>query len=156
MTMTYNGAMVAKIYMYIIFFDMVFALHKTIQFTSKISNHSHVLLDTMFHIEGSLLVKDLFSKPTDSHQYLLQTSCHPRHCCKNIPYSIAPRIRRICSQEADFERRTHELSFHLCRCCYKSKNVDKTITKAINVQRYELLKYKSNTIHNTLYSNVPP
>jgi len=58
--------------------------HKTIEFTSEISNDNYVFLDTKYHIEGSQLVKDLYSKPTDSHQYLLQTSCHPRHCCKNI------------------------------------------------------------------------
>ena len=128
--------------------------HKTIEFTSEISNDNYVFLDTKYHIEGSQLVKDLYSKPTDSHQYLLQTSCHPRHCCKNIPYSLALRIR-ICSQEADYERRTHELFTHLCRCGYKSDNVDKAITKASSIQRHELPKYKSNTIHNTFCSNVP-
>jgi len=40
-----------------------------------------------FRIKGSQLVSDLYSKSTVSQQYLLQTSCHPRHCCKSIPYS---------------------------------------------------------------------
>jgi len=138
------------------FLDKAYTFHKTIKYTSEISNDNRVFLDTKSHIEGSQLVKDLYSKQTDSHQYLPQTSCHPRHCCKDIPYSLALRIRRICSQEAHYERRTHELSSHLCRCGYKSKNVDKAITKASSIQRNELLKYKSNTIHNTFYSNVPP
>jgi len=140
------------------FLDKVYAFDKTIKFTSEISNNNHVFLDTKSHIEGSQLVKDLYSKTTDIHQYLLQTSCHPRHCCKNIPYSLALRIRRICSHKANYEKRSHELSSHLCRCGYKSKNVDKAITKASSIQRHELLKYKSNTIQNTFYtySNVPP
>jgi len=138
------------------FLDKVNAFHKTIKFTSQITNHNHVFLDTKSHIEGSQLVKDLYSKPTDSHQYLLQTSCHPHHWCKNIPYSLALRIRRICSQEADYERHTHELSSHLCCCGYKSEYVDKAMTKASSIQRHELLKYKSNTIHNTFCSNAPP
>ena len=40
---------------------------------------------------------DLYTKPTDTHQYLLPTSCHPKHFCKNVPYSLALRLRRICS-----------------------------------------------------------
>jgi len=138
------------------FLDKANAFHKTVKFTSEISNDNHVFLDTKSRIEGSQMVKDLYSKPTDSHQYLLQTSCHPHHCCKNIPYSLALIIRRICAQEADYERHTRELSFHLCRCGCKSENMDKAINKASSIQRQELLKYKSNTIHNTFCSNVPP
>jgi len=138
------------------FLNKANAFHKTIKFTSEISNDNHVFLDTVSRIEGSQLVKDLYSKPTDSHQFLLQTSCHPCHCCKNILYNLALRIRKICFQEADYESRTHEMSSYLCRCGYKNEYVDKAITKASSIQRHELLKYKSNTIHNTFCSNVPP
>jgi len=41
-------------------------------------------------------------------------------------------------------------------CGYKSKYVDKAITKASSIHKHELLKYKSNTIHNTCCSNEPP
>jgi len=137
------------------FLDKAHAFHKTIKFTSDISNDNHIFLGKS-HIKGSQLVRDLYLNPTDSHQYLLQTTCHPRNCCKNIPYSLALRIRRKCSQEADYERRTHELSSYLCRCGYKSEYVGKAITKASSMQRHETPKYKSNTIRNTFCSNVPP
>ena len=45
-------------------------------------------------------------------------------------------------QEADYERRTNELSSHLCRRGYKSENVDHAITKASSIHKHELLKYK--------------
>lgn len=41
------------------------------------------------------VIKDLFSKPTNKHNYLLPSSCYRRHCIRNIPYSQALRIQRI-------------------------------------------------------------
>ena len=31
---------------------------------------------------------DLYTKPTDKHQYLLYSSCHPLHTKKAIPFSL--------------------------------------------------------------------
>jgi len=150
----YKNNIIYKIIKYIYngneFIHKANAFHKTITFTSEISNENHVFLDTVSCIEGSQLVTDLYSKPSDSPQYLLPTSCHPRHCCKNIPCSLALRIRRICSQEADYERRTHKLSSHLCRIGYKSENVDKAIAKAGSIQIHELLIYKSKVTQSRI------
>ena len=82
----------------------------TIKFTSDISNEQHIFLDTVSRIESGKLIVDLYSKPTDKHQYLLPSSCHPKQCIQNIPYSLALRIRRICSRECDFQVRANELS----------------------------------------------
>ena len=132
------------------FLDKVYAFHKTITFTSEISNDNHVFLDTMSHIEGASWLRIFIQ-----NQQTVTRFCSKCHCCKNIPYSLALR-KMICSQEADYERRPNELSSHLCRWGYQSKNVDDAITKASSIQRHELLKYKSNTICNTFYSNIPP
>ena len=40
---------------------------------------------------------DLHTKPTDKHQYHLKKSCHPTHTKRAIPFSVALRLRRICS-----------------------------------------------------------
>ena len=34
------------------------------------------------------------SKACDSHAYLMPTSCHPAHICKNIPSGVMKRIKR--------------------------------------------------------------
>ena len=47
-------------------------------------------------IDGELKT-DLFVKPMDAHQFLDLTSCHPYHCKKEIPYSQALRLNKICS-----------------------------------------------------------
>ena len=75
------------------------SFHPTIRFTAEVSNDKHVFLDTMSHLADAKVAVDLYTKPTDSRQYLLPTSCHPPHCSKNIPYSLALRIRRICSDD---------------------------------------------------------
>ena len=51
----------------------------------------------------------LHLKSTDTHQYLLSSSCHPNHIKKSIPYSLALRIGRICSTNDNFKQRTDEL-----------------------------------------------
>jgi len=89
------------------FLEKANTFYKSITFTSEISNENHIYLDTVSPIEGSKLVTDMYLKPTDIHQCLLPTSCHPRNCCKNIPYGIALKRRRICSQGVDYERRTN-------------------------------------------------
>ena len=59
----------------------------TIRFTAEVSNDKHFFLDTTSHLVDDKVVVDLYTKPTDSHQYLLPTSCHPPH---QQEYTIQP------------------------------------------------------------------
>ena len=59
---------------------------------SKISIN---FLDVIVSITKGIIETDLYVKPTDSHQYLLWSSCHPFYCKKGIPYSQALRLNRI-------------------------------------------------------------
>ena len=88
------------------FLETANSCHPTIRFTAEVSNDKHVFLDMMSHLADDKVAVDLYTKPTDSHQYLLPTSCHPPHCSKNIPYSLALHIRRICSDDETFEKRS--------------------------------------------------
>ena len=54
---------------------------------------------TLLALSEGVLSTDLYSKPTDTNQYLLPSSCHPPHVTKSMPYSQALRIRRICSTD---------------------------------------------------------
>ena len=42
-------------------------------------------------------------KDTDSHSYLNYTSSHPNSCKSSIPYSLFLKLRKICSDDADFD-----------------------------------------------------
>ena len=67
---------------------------------------------------------------TDTHQYLLPSSCHPPQICKNIPYSQAIHLRRIfCSSDTLFQSCSTELANHLKNRKYKDKIVSAQISK---------------------------
>ena len=51
------------------------------------------------------------TEPTDKHQHLLKTSCHPAHTKRTIHFSLAllPRLRHICSTDDFFNNCCNEL-----------------------------------------------
>ena len=83
--------------------------HPTIKFTMEKSYEKINFLDVVVYKENKHLSTDLYTKDTDTHQYLHATSCH-RSCIKRaIPYGQAIRIKRICSDENNLNRRLLEL-----------------------------------------------
>jgi hypothetical protein len=74
-------------------------LHPSIKFTHEMSNTTISFLDTSSSLSEGVLSTHLYSKPTDTNQYLLPSNCHPPHVTKSIPYSQALRIRSICCTE---------------------------------------------------------
>lgn len=93
--------------------DYLNNLHPTIKFTSDLSKTSVAFLDTTVSINNCKVSTDLYVKPTDTHQYLLSSSCHPYHTKRSIPYNLGLRLRRICSGDTTFRRRCDELSEQL-------------------------------------------
>ena len=130
------------------FLETANSFHPTIRFTAEVSNDKHVFLDTMSHLADDKFAVDLYTKPTDSHQYLLPTSCHPPHCSKNIPYSLALRIRRICSDDETFEKRSKDLCEQLKQRGYQKQVIDQAIEKVRHMERQNLLSYKPKPTAN--------
>ncbi|PIK49356.1 hypothetical protein BSL78_13779 [Apostichopus japonicus] len=93
------------------FINHINSFHSTIKFTSDYSHQQVNFLDVTVRKEHGSLSTDLYTKPTDTHQYLL-LSC-PRHCKSGIAYSQALRLRRICSNNSSFIRHTDALEKHL-------------------------------------------
>ena len=63
---------------------------------------------------------DVYSKPTDAHQYLNFKSCDPPHIRRAIPYGQALRIKRICYSDETFESKLGELKGFLVKRGYNS------------------------------------
>ena len=97
-------------------------------------------LDTSCSIVEGKIVTDLYKKPTDRNMYLLPSSCHPAHTTNSIPYSLALRIIRICSNENDRDKRLEELRTMLLNREYNLSIVNREIFKAKQVSRQEALK----------------
>ena len=88
------------------------------------------------------LITDLYTKPTDTHNYLLYSSCHPQHIKKSLPYSQFLRVKRICTYEADFEKHCDMLKSHFHRRGYSDKYVEESYLKAKKQDRCTLLAPK--------------
>ena len=69
---------------------------------------------------GNVVKTDLYVKHTDKHQYLLKSSCHPSHTKQSIPFSMALRLRRICSTDEFLNTRSDALTSHLIKRGYIS------------------------------------
>ena len=79
-----------------------------------------------------LLVEKLLQiyMPSDSHQYLLSSSCHPYHYEKGVRYSQSARPNRICSDDNFFDRRSNDLGKWLIERGYSERVVGKQILRA--------------------------
>ncbi|XP_041461655.1 uncharacterized protein LOC121412959 [Lytechinus variegatus] len=120
-------------------------------------------LDVTVQKKPNGITTTLYTKPTDTHQYLHSSSCHPRHCKTGIAYSQALRLRRICSEDPDFSFHTRNLQKHLCARGHGARAVQLAINKVRSLPRSEVLKPKSNKkttdripLVTTFHPNLPP
>ena len=94
--------------------------------TSKVS-----FLDvSIIKDEGSDVYTDVYSKPTDTHQYLDFKSCHLRHVKETIPYGQALRLRRICILDNIFDEQIKELKRNLDKKGFKKDKISVQCKKA--------------------------
>ena len=97
-------------------------------------------LDVLVTRVGDSLKTDLYTKETDTHQFLEFSSCHPFHVKRSIPYSQTLRLRRICSEDADFKKRALDLKQWLIERGYEEEMVEKQILQASKISRDEALR----------------
>ena len=119
------------------------SIHPTIKFKHEFSNSSHQslpFLDVQVHLDNSLIETDLHTEPTDKHQYLLKTSCHPAHTKRTIPFSLALRLRRICSTDDFFNKLCDKLINFLELRGYSRHFFKKEINQARFIPRYDTLR----------------
>ena len=116
--------------------------HATIKFTSEQSSESISFLDVMVSLSEGHLQTDLYTKPTDTHQYLEWSSCHPKHTKHSLPYGLAFRLRRICSTDEALHTRVSQLKQHLRSRGYPANVINKQVQKAINIPRSEALQHQ--------------
>ena len=67
------------------FIDKINKMHPTIKFTADWSKTS-INFDLTVSTTKGIMETDLYVKPTDSHQYLLSSSCHPFFIAKRLYY----------------------------------------------------------------------
>ena len=114
---------------------------------------SWTLLYSHINPDGTLTT-DLYTKLTDSHNYLLYNSSHLVHCKTGLPYSQFHRIRRRYSNITDFDRNTSVLEHHFRRPDYPEDLIKKSQEKARNKDRETLLTDSSKKEANDKADNL--
>ena len=125
-------------------------LHPTIKFTSSFSYNEIPFLDVKVMLLNSRLETDLYVKPTDKHQYLLKSCCHPSHTKQSIPFSMALRLRRVCSTDEFFNTRSDALTSHLIKRGYKYRFIKDEIDKVRQIPRSRTLKTSTKKESNRI------
>ena len=120
-------------------------LHNDIRFTLEYDQNEQPFLDVMVRNKGGKIETDIFYKETDSKQYLLFSSCHPRHTKINIPYNLARSLKTIISEENVLINRMTELKSFLLKQNYPESLIDGGIAKAMNLDKNTLRTIKNKT-----------
>ena len=121
-------------------------LRDKIKFTVESSGSQLVFLDTKVYLREGFLVPEIYSEPTDSHEYLNPTSAHPPQVSRNNPYSVALRVRRNCSDRVPgdemFVDNLVKYKAYMLQSGYNSAIVDKHFIKVAKLKRKAVLEGK--------------
>ena len=87
-----------------------------------------------------LLIPSMYSRKTDTHQYLSPKSCHPKHIAENIPVMVANRCQTNCSDSVKYDQLFKDAliqyNAHLLKSGYDEYLIDKkSISYAIKNKR---------------------
>ena len=76
---------------------------QSLKFTYTHSPEGVEFLDLFVYVTDNFIHTKLFSKKSDTHCYLIPTSCHKDHVVRNIPFGVARRVRQNNSEDTNFE-----------------------------------------------------
>ena len=85
----------------------------------------------MVRINGDKFETDLYSKPTDCHQFLEFNLAHPIHIKKSIVYSQGLRIKKLCLSSLAFEKHLESMRSWFGKCGYPKKLVDNQLRRVV-------------------------
>jgi hypothetical protein len=124
------------------FFEHANSIHPSIKlkFTHEVSKTKMSFLETTTTVKEGNMTTDLYSKPTDKHQYLSPCSCYPKHGFKSIPFIQAIRVKWICSTVETTKQRLGDWCHHLKRRGYNDKVIESGFSKASEINRNDLLE----------------
>ena len=107
--------------------------------------HLFLFSTSRFHLTSLVKLRPISMKPTDKHQYLLQSSCHPPYTKRAIPFSLALRLRLICSSDESFTLRANELIKYLNDRGYNLSFLKKEIQRVHAITCNKTLKPSQTT-----------
>ncbi|KAJ8023326.1 hypothetical protein HOLleu_35733 [Holothuria leucospilota] len=103
-----------------------------------------VFLDTELSISDRQIKSNLHFKPTDSHNYLMYPSNHPRSCTNSIPFSQLLRARRICSDDQDFAKVSKQIISFFEQRQYPQRVLSNALKRIQGIDRASALAPKTD------------
>ena len=98
------------------FLTFASSYHPKLEYTWSISSAKLPFLDMYLMPRDDRIATSIYYKETDSHSYLNFKSSHPFKCKAAIPTSQFLRLRKICSEDDDFEESATTMeSFFIAR-----------------------------------------
>ena len=94
-----------------------------------------------------------YYKDTDSHFYFSFSSSHPSSCKSFTPYSQFLRLRKICSENDDFDMEATKMETFFAARGYPNDLIRRGRQRASTRSRAEILE--SNAGNNTANDRVP-
>ena len=118
--------------------------HPQLEYTWSISSAKLPFLDMYLIIpRDDRVATSIYYKETDSHSYLNLKSSHPFKCKASIPASQFLRLRKICSEDDDFEEAATTMESFFVARGYPVTLVQEGKRKAASVPRALLLAGKN-------------
>ena len=117
-------------------------VHPSIKFTFENSLTEINFLDTTVYRQNYQLLTKVYRKPTDRSMYLHSNSYHPSNLKRNIPYGQALRMKKICSEDAEFQKAILSMEKASDRG-YMKDNLKNQFDRACSKQRQDLLNYQT-------------
>ena len=127
--------------------------YPALQFTHTISETELPLLDINLRTSGDIIRTSIHYKATDTHSFLHEDSSHPRHCKESLPYSQLLRLRRICSDQADFLDKAQEMASFFERRGYSAQTLKHDLEKMNNLSQSDALSKGNSTVEKM--SRIP-
>ena len=127
------------------------------EFESSADNEDNSIpfLDVCIILRGTQTITDVFAKKTDTFNYVPFSSSHPRHTIRNIPFSLARRIRGIVSDPSILAARFGEMKKRLLHKKYPLRLINEAIRCAQSLSRDSLInpppKIKPNETNNIFF-----
>ena len=130
-----------------IFVEYLYSRMPSIKFEADTSKNKDNFLDVEVSLDhlGNIHTS-LYTKPTDSHNYINYKSCHQKSCKNGIPYGQFLRIRRICSNDDDFIAKSKTMAYHFHLADYPDNLIQSSFERAFLQERDQLLEPKPDKV----------
>ena len=138
------------------FLEFASSFHPNLEYTWSVSTDKLPFLDICMEAQANRIATSIHYKATDSHSYLNFSSSHPYSCKSSIPYSQFLRLRKICSDDTDFDIEAAKMETFFAARGYPNDLIGRGRERASTKSRGKILKSDAvNNIAKDRLSSTP-